>query len=267
MGCKKWKNFINEYIDDVLTENQKTAFELHLANCSDCSREVHELKEVVSMVKSLSRKDLPNDFEFRLRRSIETDEIRRTAAINKRVNYSGIVKWVGAAAAIFLIMFGVLTDMFNLNILEAQPEKEQQRILMEAAPAQEEAATDKAQNDANLMTPSAAEAPKPPAVDLRDEKDSRLEARTFTADNSRIETDTIDFKVDSVSVTVDTLRNIADRHGIEVLDMSCQGITLKVNEEHREILYRELIRLGRIVETGDRMGTDTISIMILYGVE
>ena len=267
MNCKKWKKFINEYIDYLLSEDQKTAFESHMANCSDCSREVHELREVVSMLKTLSQKDLPIDFEFKLKRAIETDELRKTVLARKRIDYSGIIKWVGAAAAIFLIMFGVLADRLNFDILDAQPQKEQQRVLMEAAPAQEEATPDEAQTDANLMTPSVAEAPEPPAVDLPAEKDLRQDASIYFADISRIETNAIDLTVDSVQVTVDDLRNIANEHGIEVLDFSCQGITLRVNEDHRKILYRELGRLGRIVETGDKFGTDTVSVMILYGVE
>lgn len=267
MDCRKWKKKINEYIDDLLSEDQKAAFELHIANCPDCSREVHELREVVSMVKTLSRKDLPNDFELNLRRAIETDELRRNVSVRKRIDYSGIIKWTGAAAAIFLILFGVLTDRFNLNFLEAYPQQEQQRILMEATPAQEDAATDDAQNDANLMTPSVAEESKPPAVDATNGKDLEREAHTYTADILRIETNAIDLKVYNVKVTVDDLRNIAQMHGIEVLDFSCQGVTLSVEEDHREILYRELSLLGQMVETGDRMGSDTISIMILYGVE
>jgi len=262
MNCKKWKKFINEYIDDLLSEDQRTSFESHMTKCSDCSREVHELREVVSMVKTLSQKDLPNDFEFKLRRAIETDELRKTVLARKRIDYSGIIKWAGAAAAIFLIMFGVLTDRLNFDILDDQAQKEQQRVLIEAAPAQEEA-----QTDVNRMTPFVAKAPEPAAVDLPAEKDLRQETGIYSADISRIETNAIDLTVDSVQVTVDDLRNIANEHGIEVLDLSCQGIMLRVNEEHREILYTELSRLGRIVETGDKFGTDTISIMILYGVE
>ncbi len=183
------------------------------------------------------------------------------------MDYSGIIKWVGATAAIFLVLFGVLTDRLNFDILRTQPQEEQQRILMEAAPAQEDAAREEAQADANLMAPSVAEAPKPPAVDKTNEKDLARETRIYTTDISRIETNAIDLKADSVKVTVDTLRNIAIQHGIEVLDFSCQGITLRVKDEHREILYQELSRFGRIVETGGQTGGDTVSIMILYGFE
>jgi hypothetical protein len=126
---------------------------------------------------------------------------------------------------------------------------------------------DQAQTDVNLMTPAPIKAPIPQVVDLQEEKDTRLETRSFTADISRIETNAIDLNVEGVNVTVETVRDIAEEHGIQVLDFSCQGITLKVGEEHREILYTELSRLGRIVETGDKIGTNTISIMILYGVE
>ena len=262
MNCKKWKKRINEYIDDLLPDDQKSAFELHMVNCSDCSREVHELREVVSMLKTLSQKDLPIDFELKLKRAIETDELRKTLLVRKRIDYSGIVKWAGAAAAIFLIMFGVLTDRLDFGISDGQPQNEQQRVLMEAAPAQEEA-----EADANLKTPFVAEAPKSVADDTTNDKDLAQGTRVFVAGISRIESNAIDLTVDSVQVAVDDLRNIANEHGIEVIDLSCQGITLRVNEDHRKTLYRELSRLGRIVETGDKFGTDTISIMILYGVE
>lgn len=260
MGCSKWKKHLNYYIDDLLPKDKKAAFESHMTSCSDCNREVSELREVVAMVKTLSQKDLPDDFEIKLRRAIETDELRRTAVVRKRMDYSGIIKWVGAAAAIFLVLFGVLTDRLNFDILRTQPQEEQQRILMEAAPAQE---------DANLITPSAVPAPepKPEAVSAPNEKDMAQEMRVFTADIPGIKTNAVDLNADSVQVTVDTLRNIADQHGIEVLDLSCQGITLRVKDGHREILYQELSRFGRIVETGDQTGGDTVSIMILYGFE
>jgi len=265
MNCKKWNTIINEYIDNLLTADQKTAFELHLANCSDCSRQVQEFMEVGSMVKTLSQLDLPDDFEVKLRRAIVADELNRTTKDKKRTNFSGMIKWAGAAAAIFLILFGVLTDRFSFNIFETEPQQEQQAMFMEAAPVQEEAVSEKVQNDANLVPPS--EVPTPAAVTVENEKDQIREARLYTAKISRIETNSIDLNVKSVIVTVDTLRDIAYEHGIEVLDFSCQGITLSVTEELREILYTELSRLGRIVETGDQYGTDAISIMILYGID
>jgi anti-sigma factor RsiW len=49
MTCQDHKDLMMAYLDDELDDEQKRAFEAHLASCSDCAKDMEEFKKLKQM--------------------------------------------------------------------------------------------------------------------------------------------------------------------------------------------------------------------------
>jgi len=49
MTCQDHKDLMMAYLDDELGDEQKRAFEAHLASCSDCAKDMEEFKKLKQM--------------------------------------------------------------------------------------------------------------------------------------------------------------------------------------------------------------------------
>lgn len=49
MTCQDHKDLMMAYLDDELNDEQKRAFEAHLASCSDCAKDLEEFKKLKQM--------------------------------------------------------------------------------------------------------------------------------------------------------------------------------------------------------------------------
>jgi len=49
MTCQDHKDLMMAYLDDELNDDQKRAFEAHLASCSDCAKDMEEFKKLKRM--------------------------------------------------------------------------------------------------------------------------------------------------------------------------------------------------------------------------
>jgi predicted anti-sigma-YlaC factor YlaD len=49
MTCQDHKDLMMAYLDDELDDEQKRAFEAHLASCSDCAKDMEEFKKLKEM--------------------------------------------------------------------------------------------------------------------------------------------------------------------------------------------------------------------------
>lgn len=60
MTCQEYKDFMMAYLDGELNDEQRRAFEQHLAGCPDCTREMAEftrLKQITDSVTLLEPED------------------------------------------------------------------------------------------------------------------------------------------------------------------------------------------------------------------
>ncbi len=49
MTCQNHKDLMMAYLDDELNDEQKRAFEAHLASCDDCAKDMEEFKKLKQM--------------------------------------------------------------------------------------------------------------------------------------------------------------------------------------------------------------------------
>lgn len=255
MDCKFVEKILNEYIDDQFSGTFRSQVEAHLYGCQDCTTKLNELKHIVKLVKTVEEIDLPEGFLDRLKSSIQSQEL--TQKVQRKTGIQKFYVWAGVAAA-FLILLGSTVLLIDVNVLHEEPISESVAVMMEEAPETEEQIDDIALND--NAEPTAARA-------MIVEEEDKAVVQNYALLENRINTDSIELKAKSVVVTTESLRDIAIKHGIEVLDMTCQGIVFKVDAAKREILYEELSALGTIVETGTQVDSEMLSIMVLYGFE
>ena len=54
MTCQDYKDLMMAYLDDELSEEQKRAFEEHLASCADCAKKMREFKKLKQMTDAVA---------------------------------------------------------------------------------------------------------------------------------------------------------------------------------------------------------------------
>ncbi len=69
MTCHDYKDFMMGYLDDELDDEQKQAFEKHLAQCSECVGELKEFKKLKQITDQAY--DIVVDLENIIRNNIQ----------------------------------------------------------------------------------------------------------------------------------------------------------------------------------------------------
>ncbi len=57
LTCRELVAFVMEYLDDVLPAAERTAFEMHLAECRDCAVYLRSYREAVRLGKTFGARD------------------------------------------------------------------------------------------------------------------------------------------------------------------------------------------------------------------
>lgn len=121
MNCEQAREEFSALLDGELSVDARAAVEAHLAECSECLRELDALKQVDLAYRKLDPKRAPAGFEERVRSSVRGNVVRfkRRAAPQRRV-------WpLLATAAVLLIMGGAwfvqmnrIEERFNVASVE-----------------------------------------------------------------------------------------------------------------------------------------------------
>lgn len=71
MNCNKVKENLSSYIDNMLSEEEHKALELHLESCPECQQELEDLKQTIAILSSLEEITPPASFRRELREKLE----------------------------------------------------------------------------------------------------------------------------------------------------------------------------------------------------
>lgn len=116
MQCSEIKEMLSAYIDEVLDEHEKAGVEEHLRACSACLQELNELKETVTLLRSLDEVSPPEGFRQQLRERLEKE-----AAITGTGSWRlGLRRWLTgswkyAAAAVLILGIGISAGLYTLK--------------------------------------------------------------------------------------------------------------------------------------------------------
>lgn len=110
-SCNDIRERLSEFIDDMLSPEEKTDFEKHISTCDDCKAELEALKCVIREVKKLPAAPLPDGFKQQLhKRLVEESKPKVYKLFNSNWKaYSSV------AAGIILVLL-LRTGYHNLVI-------------------------------------------------------------------------------------------------------------------------------------------------------
>lgn len=86
MKCHEIRNQMSDYIDGILTLEEREKFEKHLIDCESCSMELEDIKYISEMMKAEELKPLPNDFKSELHEKLKKES-------NGQKSGSGLSFW------------------------------------------------------------------------------------------------------------------------------------------------------------------------------
>lgn len=119
MTCLEVQELLSAFIDNELDENKKNEIQEHIEKCSQCKKDVYELKTIIAELSSLEDVPMPESFHERLHEAlvVEGEKIRNSKKIC--INKSKWMNWkrVSSIAAVFLVgLFSVI--LYNNNLDE-----------------------------------------------------------------------------------------------------------------------------------------------------
>ncbi|SHJ01466.1 Putative zinc-finger [Dethiosulfatibacter aminovorans DSM 17477] len=126
MICKECRQKISLYLDNELTEEEKTEFENHISECEDCRNELEKIKRIVNELNSIPMEELPEGYCKKLHMKLK--EVQ--PAEKKAKRRFGIRRMSAIAAALIV----VLMVPFALNSGRLGMQKSE--MAMDSAPAE-----------------------------------------------------------------------------------------------------------------------------------
>jgi hypothetical protein len=98
MNCDKFRENISYYIDDILDDNDKSAFENHMNNCEKCKCEYEQMIILIDSLNSVEQVPLPDNYDETLRNKLKNEKVK-----DKR-KWS---KYMYIAASLAIVFFSV----------------------------------------------------------------------------------------------------------------------------------------------------------------
>src|ERR1041384_916028 len=103
MNCAFDKEKLSGYYDGELEAAEKAEVERHIASCSECLRELGELKSAAILVKELPRLRAPRSIAEGIAREIQT-----AGKVHSFTKLRRNLLWASAAAAALLVASNVM---------------------------------------------------------------------------------------------------------------------------------------------------------------
>lgn len=110
MKCNDVIERLSPYIDEVLEEEEMKEITDHLAKCDSCGKIYQDLLDMIQQLSAVEEVELPDSFEFRLKRALsEERKSKGKARINWRFASS-----IAAVLVIGLLTYGMYGDMLQI---------------------------------------------------------------------------------------------------------------------------------------------------------
>src|SRR5579862_113684 len=103
MNCAFDKEKLSAYFDGELGAGEKSEVERHIASCSECLRDLGELKSAALHIKELPRLRAPKSIAEGVSR-----EIQAAGKVHSLAKFRRILLWSSAAAAGLFVVVNVM---------------------------------------------------------------------------------------------------------------------------------------------------------------
>lgn len=241
MDCKHFDEYISLYIDDVLSERQKKEFEGHLKQCPQCKKKLEETQKLVSLIKEIDEEPLPQGFRDNLFKKLEG---------SRKMQTRNLLRWIGAMAGVIIIFLSAraLKDIKFTDGID--------REVMPAEEIAEDMASISQDSDDDFI-PHNEEGASAEVTSLENNQEDIRESIT------KIKSDLVEIYVQDICITPETLKLMVINNGLELLRSDENSVVIEITgEEDRNILYKELSKMGEIRDIGENIGSTEVKIII-----
>lgn len=108
MRCQSVRELLSPYIDLVLSEEEKTRVEEHLAACESCRKDLAELQGAVNRIRGMEKREAPSDFMNELHERLLQEKV--TPLENQRHKHHLVhstSRWLVASVASIALVAGI----------------------------------------------------------------------------------------------------------------------------------------------------------------
>lgn len=126
MICKECRQKISLYLDNELTEEEKTEFDNHLLECEDCKNELEKISRIIGELKNIPIEELPEGYCKNLHVKLK----EAGTDVKKTKRRFGIRKLSAIAAALVVVL------MVPFVINSGRMGLQNKEISMDSAPAE-----------------------------------------------------------------------------------------------------------------------------------
>lgn len=276
MDCRQFRESMSLWIDGILDQQEQKRFIQHMESCENCRRELKEYKNMVFLLRNMEEEPLPEGFHERLHSRL-VEETKSFEQLPKDDAKSARwMRWIGAVAAIFVLLFSV--KALNKVALWGDRQAKEERMEIEST-------SDQAVQDSSFSIASAPDASEDATSSQKDsfeeeggiqekaEVNDRIlsDSSVDTASNEtieersgKIETNRVQLKTQDVCVTPSTLKMMAVNNGIELVRSDENSVVLKITDpKQKEVLYKELSRIGDVEDVGDKIDLGEVTVIIM----
>ena len=109
MNCEECRKAFSQYLDEMLTSEERAAIEGHLGACPGCERELAMWRRTLDAVRELPRRSAPSGFASGVAERIRGESsaaARATPRFRRRVI---VLRWAAAAAVLLLVFCAAFT--------------------------------------------------------------------------------------------------------------------------------------------------------------
>lgn len=107
MKCADARELLSAYVDDMLSDSERTALEEHLRICATCAHELAELRQTIAALATLPEVEPPAEFRQQLRQRLD-----RLAAADQptsaKTRRGFRLAWLRPRGAVAAVLVGVL---------------------------------------------------------------------------------------------------------------------------------------------------------------
>lgn len=257
MDCREFRDLMSFWIDGILDQQEHKRFVQHMNSCEDCRRELREYKDMVLLLRNIEEQALPDGFHERLHSRLAEEVGLYGQLPVKGASPVKWIRWIGAVAAIFVLLL-------SYKALDGMNQWRNGQVKIERIEA--EGLMERAAQDTNFSI-SSAPGTSEAITDSRQDSfqgEERLMKYSAEEDSKSIETNIIELRTQDVCITPFTLKMMAVNNGIEVIKSDENSVLLKITDiKQREVLYKELSRMGELKDVGDEIDLGEVTIIII----
>lgn len=93
-------DYMHDYLDEAITEENKEHLREHLHSCADCRSYFHDMKKAIALVQSTARIKAPDDFTARVMASIPKE--KKNIGMKRYLRNHPLL----TAASLFIVLMG-----------------------------------------------------------------------------------------------------------------------------------------------------------------